>query len=249
MLPSKRTEITTDMAVHPIVVYGPPKIGKSTFVSEAGDILFVDTENGLASLEVYKVLTPDWKTFLLTCKAYAEEKHQFRFMAIDTIDKLHRMCVDHVMTVNDIAHPSDLKWGKGWDLVKTEFLRPLIKINAMGKGLVMVSHSKNIEVETRTKNITKTVPTLLPSMWEQVASFASIILFMDSFVTENGEKRVIRTVPSENWIAGDRTKRLLRYKAISIEEGRNNWEYVEELFARPLGKEAEQEETKEKEKG
>jgi hypothetical protein len=53
------------------------------------------------------------------------------------------------------------------------------------------------------------VPTLNKSAREIVLGMSDIILYAESTVTEKeGEVRIIRTKPSENWEAGDRTGRL-----------------------------------------
>jgi len=54
-------------------------------------------------------------------------------------------------------------------------------------------------------------------------------MYFHSEETSDGEKRFLRTKPSEKWIAGDRTKRLLYADPIEIGEG-NNWEKIEEAF-------------------
>jgi hypothetical protein len=70
----------------------------------------------------------------------------------------------------------------------------------------MTSHVDLIEVKTRSNTITKAVPTIPKSGREIILGWVDMILYAESIVTDNGEVRVIRTQPSENWEAGDRTE-------------------------------------------
>jgi hypothetical protein len=207
-LPAKKTPPKAKMEEQTILLYGPPKIGKSTLASQFDSPLFLATEAGLNNLEVYQIPIPSWDEFLTACKEIATQKHEFKTIIIDTVDNLFKACSEYVRKKNNIQHESDLEWGKGWQLVKDEFTRALTKLSLLPYGLVMVSHSDSIEIKTRTAKINKTVPTLPKSAREIVLGMSDIILLAESIVTDEGEKRILRTKPSENWEAGDRTGRL-----------------------------------------
>ena len=208
MLPQAKTAPKKNLEDFTILIYGPPKIGKSTLASQFDSPLFLAAEAGLNSLEVYQVPIMTWEDFLNTCKEITTGKHEFKTIVIDTVDNLFKACSEYIRKKANIQHESDLEWGKGWGLVKDEFTRALTKLSLLPYGLVMVSHSDFIEIKTRTATITKAVPTLQKSAREVVLKMCDIILFAESTVTDAGESRLMRTKPSENWEAGDRTKRL-----------------------------------------
>jgi len=217
-LPTSKTLPKSQLEEQTILIYGAPKIGKSTLASQFDYPLFLATEAGLNSLEVYQVPIPTWDEFLTTCKEIAAGKHDFKTIIVDTVDMLFKACSEYVRKKNGIQHESDLEWGKGWTLVKDEFQRALVKLSLLPYGLVMISHADTVEIKTRTARINKSVPTLQKSAREIVLGMSDIILFVDSVVTDEGEIRIMRTKPSENWEAGDRTGKLppelpLNYKA------------------------------------
>ena len=66
-LPTTKTPPKTNMADLTILVYGATKIGKSTWCSHADHALFLSTEPGLNSLEVYQVAIRSWEELLEAC--------------------------------------------------------------------------------------------------------------------------------------------------------------------------------------
>ena len=219
MLPKEKTAPKENLGDFVFLLYGPPKIGKSTLASKFDKPLFLATEAGLNSLESYQVPVATWEDFLQACKAIAKENHDFKTIVIDTVDNLYKACSEHVKKKNNIQHESDLDWGKGWQLVADEFTRAITKLSLLPYGLVMISHSEYIEIKTRTATITKAVPTLQKRARETVLKMSDIILYAESIVTDKGETRIMRTKPSENCEAGDRTTRLpavlpLEYEAL-----------------------------------
>ncbi|MEN6521138.1 MAG: ATP-binding protein [Armatimonadota bacterium] len=213
LLPAEKTPQRSDLADLTVLVYGPTKIGKSTWCSKAEGALFLSTEPGLNSLEVFQVPIRSWDELLTACGEIAEGDHGFKTVIIDTIDNAYRMCADYVCRKFKVEHEADLSYGKGYALVQGEFQRVLNKLAFMPYGLFLVSHSQNIEVETRTGKYTKTVPTLPEKARKIVLGLVDMILYCDIESTPGPDNRVIarrvmRTKPSLYYEAGDRTGRL-----------------------------------------
>ena len=233
MLVKEKTIPRDNLLDYTISIHGFPKIGKSTLANQAGKVLFADTEGGLSALSVYKEPVSSWSNgqggFLELCRDFVNEKHDYTAMCIDTIDVLHKLCSSNVLGKQKVIHESDLEWGKGWQMVKDEFMRPLNKLAVSPFGLILISHSRMVEIQTRIAKVTKAIPTLQSSIWTAIEAFVDIIIYFHSEETDSGEKRYLRTKPSEKWIAGDRTKKLLYADPIEIGEG-NNWKKIEEAF-------------------
>ena len=66
-----------------MLLYGAPKIGKSTFCSQIPSALFIDTEHGLSSLTVYKVEVNSWMDILETLALISKGNHQFETIVIE----------------------------------------------------------------------------------------------------------------------------------------------------------------------
>jgi len=225
-LPTARTPAKTTISDASTLLYGAPKIGKSTLASEAPSPIFLATEPGLNHLEVFQQPITSWEAMLATCAELAGGKHEFKTVVIDTVDRLYQLCVDHVNAKNGVAHESDLGYGKGYAMINGEFGRVLNKLAMLPYGLILISHSQTKEIETRTGKLTKTVPTLPTKARETVLALVDLVLFADvEKVPADGGKgfnyrRIIRTKPTAHYEAGDRSRRLpesleLSYRALA----------------------------------
>lgn len=193
------------------LIYGAPKVGKSTFCSQLDNPLFLDTESGLNNLEVYKTGIDSWDTFK---EVYKELKSQqgklpFKTLVIDTIDNLWQMCCDYICKQNKVVHESELEWGKGYAMVKREFNMALAAYRQLGMGMIYTSHAEAREIATRVGKYTRYEPTMPKKCAEAILPSVDFILYAENQDDADGtEKRVIHTKPSKHWNAGDRTGKL-----------------------------------------
>jgi hypothetical protein len=213
MLPTSKTPPKLHLQEYTVLLYGPPKIGKSEMCSQANGALFLETEPGLNSLEVFRSPISTWDDLLVAAKEIADGNHSFQTVVIDTVDNAYRMCADYVNKKAKVEHESDLEYGKGYSLVNSEFYRVMNKLALLPYGLFLISHSQDKEVEGRTGKSMKTVPTLPDKARKLILGLVDIVLFCDFEPTSDGDgkaghRRVLRTKPTARYEAGDRTGRL-----------------------------------------
>jgi hypothetical protein len=219
MLPTEKTKPSDDPMSYSILLYGQTKAGKSTFASKADRAIFLATEPGLNALSVFKVDIDSWPRFLAVCKELATTEHEFKTIVIDTVDNAYDFCLEHVCSTlkddagNQVTHPADLGYGKGWKAVNSEFKRILTKLAALPQGLILISHSKVEEVKTRTGKYDRIVPTLGSGPRKILLGLMDLVLMVevDAVKGEDGtmtHRRIIHTKPTSNYDAGDRTGKL-----------------------------------------
>ena len=213
MLPQQKTPPRVDLSNQTILIYGPPKIGKSSFASAAENALFLATEAGLNHLNVYQIQINSWNDLLMACKEIAEGEHNFRSIVLDTIDNCYRFCSSYVCEQNGIKHESDLGYGKAYALINNEFQRVLTKLSLLPQGLFLISHSQTKEIDGRTGKFSRYEPSLSEKIKRIVLGMCDMILYFDSEEesSEDGNKlskRVIRTKATRSYEAGDRTGKL-----------------------------------------
>jgi len=207
-LPTEVSQKVNDLGKQIILIYGRPKIGKSTLCSKFPDALFLATEPGLNHLEVFKQPIRNWAEFMAACKDVAEGKHKFKTIVVDTIDALIPLLQTYIEEQNSVDYIGDLPHGKGWFLATSELRRVLNKLTMLPYGLILVSHAKQEEIETKTAKYKRFSIDIGGKNQNAILNLMDIILFMDSEMKDGEEVGMMRTKPSLYWEAGDKSKLL-----------------------------------------
>ena len=209
ILPTKKTPPKQKHTEQSILVYGLPKIGKSTLASQFPNTIFLATVPGLNNLEVFQVQIKTWIDLQDAIKELHKGKHNFKTIVIDTIDNAYKLCSEYICKQNDIKHESELGYGKGYALIKQEFEKVITLTANMPYGFLLISHSNTKEIETRTGKKTVIVPTLHYKVLDGVLALMDIILYCDIDYDKEGKPtRIMHTKPSDKFTAGDRTGKL-----------------------------------------
>lgn len=231
-LPTAKSVAARGLEERSVVIYGPPGIGKSTLASQwgGGDLFFFDTAGELADLEVYREPIPDWVTFKrgvheLT-KDVKRAKTLFRGGAIDTIDALARLCSQFVRVKHKFAHEADLDFGRGYNILTEEFLSAMTQLAVMPAGIVMVSHSKTVEIKTDRSSYNKATFTLSPrGVNDAVLKMADLVFYID-WSGDDGNQRIIRTKGDRYVDAKERGVEARLPGEIVWPIGTNGWDLI-----------------------
>lgn len=213
LLPKEKTSKAKRFEDEITLIYGDPKIGKSTFCSGFENALFLDSETGLSNLSVYRVGIDGWETFIETYKELRDlvkaGKCPYKPLVFDTIDNIYQFCADYVCKKNGLKHPSDLDYGKGWNMVRTEFNTAMQAYKSLDLGVIYVSHADGTEVKTRTGSYTRYDVSMSGQANKVIVPSCDIIMYAHSVQDKDGvEHRVLETKPSAYWNAGDKTGKL-----------------------------------------
>lgn len=234
-MPIATAQPTTDISSKLIVLYGPPKFGKSTFASQIPNATFLATERGLDNLETTRWENDDGRYVIQSWNellAATDEaiKAGSKTVIIDTLGNACSLAEKHVCDKYSEGYISDgkLGYGKGTRLVVNEIKRYLNKLGSIGIGVVLIAHASSKTVTTRTGEITKHIP-MIPGdnkreeLYNSILASADLIAFTDQerVQRENGMEvvPVLRLRPDPTFEAGDRSGRLpamlpLRWKAL-----------------------------------
>lgn len=205
-LPQVKTQPSLSAQRMKALLYGAPKVGKTTFCAELDPdhTLFLATEPGQGAHEMFLEPVASWQKFRDVYAALATGEHGFTTIVVDTVDQLFLQCRQATMEELGIAHPSDLEWGKGWDAVATKWRTGLGALASLGLGVWFISHADDVEIKQRIGTITKTVPALKRAGREFVVGFVDYIFFAQVVQTESGKEHLLRTAAQENFEAGGR---------------------------------------------
>ena len=135
----KRSALSTDPKI--TLLYGAPKVGKTTMLSQLDNCLILDTEKGSAMVEGH-ILAIDSKEDLMAFYKEAEEGHSFKYVALDTVDKLiewTELAVCREFQVDAIA---DLAFGKGFGIVRQKVINNINKLASLFDNVIVIGHRK-----------------------------------------------------------------------------------------------------------
>lgn len=205
-LPTSKTPPSLSVEGGKFLIYGDAGIGKTTLTTgiDRDHTILIATEPGYGGIEAFVNPVNEWAEFLQVVQELREETHPFKVAVVDTVDELQVMCQRHVMQAAGIEHPSDLEWGKGWDLLSREWRRVAAICN-LGMGVYFVSHKKEETIEQRVGSITKAAPALAGKAGDFLLGFVDFAFLATTMEhPEKGEVRCLRTHPSANWVAKTR---------------------------------------------
>ena len=105
---SDRFSIVTapaDIQIPPprLVLFGQPKVGKTSFAAGAPDPIIIQTEDGSAGINVPKVPnTPceTWEELMQCFRAVLKDDHDRKTLILDTLDRAESLAAAHVLKEN-----------------------------------------------------------------------------------------------------------------------------------------------------
>lgn len=212
-LPTETQNPVFDIDHISMVIYGQPKIGKSTFCSRFENALFMATEPGLNYLKTKNVRVNDWSECLELISILEKGNHGYKTLIVDTVDQLWAFCTEYVRKSRKVETLVDIPYGKGKDLAANAFNDLIARIVRLNMGMVFVSHAQLTDVETVNGKLCKFMPTIPDKARQVILPLVDVIGFATSEVTytpdgKRIEKRYLRVAPSSIWEAGDRSGRL-----------------------------------------
>ena len=195
----------TGLAGQKWLLYGPPKIGKSTFASSApGNPLFLDCEDGLGFLDCYPLPCTSWAGVIAGIDAIARGGHAHRTIVIDTVDRFVMLATEYtVATLNATAKDpvesiGDFGFGKGYGRLRAVLDAALYKLVGDGRLVIFLSHERAKKEEGKQPELSPST-----SQGNQILGFCDVIGHVE--LDAAGERRIrFRSTPGV--VAGTRGK-------------------------------------------
>lgn len=196
-------------------IYADSYVGKSTFVDSFDDVLFINTDGNTDNTTSPVVRVRDhvtrkgrieetqfgWEDFKNTVTDLGVEDNSFQAVAIDLVEDLYELCRTYVFNKNNIEHESDSGFGKGWDLVKKEFVDTMKRLKALKYQLIFISKENRKEIKERGG---ASYTTFSPNLQEKQSNILSGIVDLTIHAEKDGEKRYINLITDEHTFGGGR---------------------------------------------
>lgn len=147
-------KVSDDFASYSTFIYGVPKVGKSTFVTDLyGDrILQIFTEKRFKALEgAYVQYVSSWNEYMQVMKQLRdpEIKSMFDAVSIDTVENLFAMLEKFIAAKFNEAQVGEgsVAYGKDWTALAQTWVDGISMIEKNGYVPVFVAHAKEVTTQ------------------------------------------------------------------------------------------------------
>lgn len=195
------SEPSPQMENYSLWVYGPPKIGKTTFTAMFDRCHHFMFEPGAKALRIKQKLVTEWPEWLEYQRMWAAS--DFVTSTVDVVEIAYEMCFRHTCRELGIDHPADENdMGKSWGRIRQAFMESMQFMQRQpGKGCVFVSHASASKRKTADGGETDDVhPGLTGRPMEALAGSMDVIGYMH---VRRG-RRVMQIRGDDNVMAGCR---------------------------------------------
>lgn len=149
-----------------MIIYGAPKIGKTTVLSQLDNCLIIDLEDGSDMVDALKVKAHNLKDLQAIGSAIIKEGKPYKYIAIDTISKLEEWCEVYAKQIymrtpmgknfeknNPGASVLSLPNGAGYLYLRMAYKEWIDKLNKLADHVILVGHLKDKMLEKKGKEV------------------------------------------------------------------------------------------------
>lgn len=222
-------------------IYGAPFSGKTTFLDKAPDPLNLNTDGNTKYVTMQRILIRDevtvegritkrkfaWEVFKDTIEEL-EKGSDFKTIIVDLVEDTREMCRLYMYDKNGWEHETDGGFGKGWDMIKTEYLSTMRKLLNLDYNIFLVSH-EDISKDLTKKSGDKT-SRIMPNIQEAIANkLAGMVDFVARLVVIDNKTRILSFEHDEVTFGGGRLP--IKTNKIPLE-----WSELEKVYAEAIGR-------------
>lgn len=172
-------------------IYGPPFSGKTTFLDQAPDPLNLNTDGNTKYVSMQRLRIRDevtvegrqtktkfaWETFKEAVDELATYQNDFKTIIVDLVEDTREMCRVYMYDKEGWEHESDGGYGKGWDMIKTEYLSTMKRLLGLDYNIFLVSHEDTSKEITKAggEKITKIAPNIQEALANKLAGMVDFV--------------------------------------------------------------------------
>lgn len=191
LLPSTERRTPGQATRRKIWLYGEPTSGKTVMLDSAPNPLNLNTDGNIEFVTMPYIAIKDEVTVegRITKRKYAWEvlkdviaelekkQNDFKTIIIDLVEDTREMCRIYEYDKLGISHESDASYGKGWDIIKTEYLSTMRRFFSLNyENLVIVSHEQVNEINKKNgQKITTIKPNIQDAIANKLAGMCDIV--------------------------------------------------------------------------
>lgn len=140
LIMSNRKAVSSNPKI--MLLYGAPKVGKTTTLSQLEDCLLVDTEQGSHMIEGTIAECHSRDDLISLLKELIDRDTKFKYIALDTIDNIADWAERSVCEEEGVTAVQDLPFGKGFGLVRQKVMNTIDAFAKVTDHLIIIGHRK-----------------------------------------------------------------------------------------------------------
>lgn len=236
-LPSSERRNVEHVQRRKIWIYGPSFSGKTTMLDKAPNPLNLNTDGNVEFVTMPYLAIKDevsvegritrrkfaWNVFKDAIEELEKKQNDFSTIIVDLLEDTREMCRLAKYDELGIQHESDSGYGKGWDIIKTEYLSTMRRFfNLPYENLIVVSHETTGEVK---KKNGQTITRIMPDIQEAIANkIAGMVDVVARVVVEDDGSRTLNFKSNEYIFGGG------RLKGIDVTSIPLDWDALTEVY-------------------
>lgn len=213
-------QISRDLKGKFTLLYGDPKVGKTTLASEIDNVLIASFEMGSNALHNVRVVPMQkWKDWKDTVRQLVRDRDKevngktlqdtMSTIAVDTVDEAYKLCEKWVCQREGVENIRDIPWGGGYKMVDEEFMAGFRELAFNGYGLFFISHSVEKTMKDDSgKEYNKIVPALPNRPYNLINKMVDTIAYLRQIPVQIGEtieqRRYLFFRGDDRFLAGSR---------------------------------------------
>ena len=196
-------------------IYADSYVGKSTFADQFDDLLFINTDGNTDNttspvIRIADVVTVEgrmtkrkfaWNVFLEVIQELEKKENNFKRICLDLVEDLYEHCRLYTYDKLGIQHETDAGYGKGWDMVRTEFLTAIKRLKSLGYQIIYISKETINEITLKSGS---KITTFKPNINDKVANVLAGTVDLTFRAYMDGEERYLQLGKKENIFGGGR---------------------------------------------
>ena len=198
-----------------IWLYAPPFAGKTTLTDKFPDPLILTTDGNIKNVTAPYVYIKDevtvtgrvtnrkfaWEVFKDTLEELEKKQNDFKTISLDLVEDTREMCRLYMYDKLGIQHESDSGFGKGWDVIKTEYLSTMRRFFNLDYDNIIICSHEDI-TKTITKKSGEQITRIAPNIQEAIATkLAGMVDIVARIIVNDDGKRTI-SFKTDNVIFG-----------------------------------------------
>lgn len=217
LLPKKDRRNIDKIAKKVIWIYGAPFSGKTFLANKFPDPLMLNTDGNIRFVDAPYIAIKDqvtvegritkrkpaWEVFKEVIDELEKKQNDFKTIVVDLLEDAYEYCRAYEYGELGIDHESDAGFGKGYDIVRKEFLDNIKRLTNLDyENIILISH------EDASKNITSksgsSLTTIRPNIQEKLASKIAGMVDIVGRVVADGDNRILSFKSNELIFGGGR---------------------------------------------